>query len=76
MLSYTYMKILALYEYKMCPPCCMRYRTYGNTKRAKWKAKRDAFDREMASLRSVEDEKRKAKRLRVSDVKLMCEKLN
>ena len=46
-------EILASYEYKMCPTCCTRYRTYGNTKRAKWKAERDAFDREMAILRAV-----------------------
>ena len=60
---------LASYEYKMCPPCRTRYRTYGNTKRAKWKAERDAFDREMATLRTMEDEKRKSKGLRVSDIK-------
>ena len=60
------LKFLASYEFKMCPPCRTRYRTYGNTKRAKWKAERDAFDREMASLRTAEDEKRKAKGLRVS----------
>lgn len=60
---------LASYEYKMCPPCRTRYRTYGTTKRAKWKAERDAFDREMATLSAMEDEKRKAKGLRVSDVK-------
>ena len=58
---------LASYEYKMCPTCRTRYRTYGNTKRAKWKAERDAFDREMATLRTVEDEKRKAKGLGVSE---------
>lgn len=66
-LSYAYCDILASYEYKMCPPCRTRYRTYGNTKRAKWKAERDAFDREMTSLRTVEDERRKAKGLGVSD---------
>ena len=62
---------LASYEYKMCPTCRTRYRTYGNTKRAKWKAERDAFDREMAILRAVEDEKRKAKGLKVSDDKVI-----
>jgi hypothetical protein len=62
---------LASYEYKMCPPCRTRYRTYGNTKRAKWKAERDAFDREMATLRTMEDEKREIKGLRVSDVKFI-----
>ncbi|KAF8814247.1 hypothetical protein BYT27DRAFT_6337559 [Phlegmacium glaucopus] len=61
------------YEYKMCPPCRTRYRTYGNTKRAKWKAERDAFDREMASLRIVEDERRKANGLGVNlMLQLMC----
>ena len=55
----------------MCPTCRTRYRTYGNTKRAKWKAERDAFDREMAILRAVEDEKRKAKGLKVSDDKFI-----
>jgi hypothetical protein len=62
---------LASYEYKMCPTCRTRYRTYGNTKRAKWKAERDAFDREMAILRAVEDEKRKAKGLRVCEDKFI-----
>lgn len=69
--SYAYYINSASYEYRMCPPCRTRYRTYGNTKRAKWKAERDAFDREMVSLRTVEDEKRKAKGLRVSDIKLI-----
>ncbi|KAF9549069.1 hypothetical protein CPC08DRAFT_769150 [Agrocybe pediades] len=50
--------IPASYEYKMCPPCRTRYRTYGQTKRAKWKMEREAFDREMASLRTLEDERR------------------
>ena len=62
---------LASYEYKMCPTCRTRYRTYGNTKRAKWKTERGAFDREMITLRDVEDEKRKAKGLRVSGVKFI-----
>lgn len=43
----------------MCPPCRTRYRTYGITKRAKWKAEREAFDREMAGLRLKEDERRR-----------------
>ena len=70
-LSYAYSEILASYEYKMCPPCRTRYRTYGNTKRAKWKAEREAFDREMATLTTVEDEKKKANGLGVSDTKFM-----
>ena len=72
--SYYHMLInenLDSYEYKMCTTCRTRYRTYGNTKRAKWKAERDAFDREMEVLRTVEDEKRKAKGLRVSDIKFI-----
>ena len=59
----------------MCSPCRTRYRTYGNTKRAKWKAERDAFDREMAYLRTMEDEKRKANGLKVIDAKFMCKEL-
>ncbi|KAF9479869.1 hypothetical protein BDN70DRAFT_661639 [Pholiota conissans] len=48
------------YDYKMCPPCRERYRIYGNTKRAKWKYEREAFEREMSALRVAEDERRKA----------------
>ncbi|KJA17422.1 hypothetical protein HYPSUDRAFT_1022244 [Hypholoma sublateritium FD-334 SS-4] len=51
------------YDFKMCPPCRERYRIYGNTKRAKWKYERDAFQREMKALRVAEDEKRKAQGL-------------
>ncbi|KAF9458177.1 hypothetical protein BDZ94DRAFT_1271440 [Collybia nuda] len=47
------------YTFKMCPSCRTRYRTYGNTKRAKWKAEREAFDRELAGLRTKEDERRR-----------------
>jgi hypothetical protein len=51
------MKILASYEYKMCPACRTRYRTqYGNTKRAKWKAERDAFDRGEKEVKAVGSE--------------------
>ncbi|KAG5636912.1 hypothetical protein H0H81_006447 [Sphagnurus paluster] len=49
----------ASYTFKMCPQCRTRYRTYGNTKRAKWKAEREAFDRELAGLRTKEDERRR-----------------
>ena len=35
----------------MCPPCWTRYRTYGTTKRTKWKTEHEPFDREMAGLR-------------------------
>ena len=37
-------------EYKMCPTCRTRYRTYGNTKRVKWKAERDAFDQDVTLI--------------------------
>lgn len=47
------------YAFKMCPSCRTRYRTYGNTKRAKWKAEREAFDRELSGLRKKEDERRR-----------------
>jgi len=51
------MKILASYEYKMCPPCRTQYRTqYGNTKQVKWKAERDAFDRGEKEVKAVGSE--------------------
>ncbi|KAF9525214.1 hypothetical protein CPB83DRAFT_838329 [Crepidotus variabilis] len=46
------------YELKMCPPCRSRYQKYGTTKRAKWKASREAFNKELAALRATEDERR------------------
>ncbi|KAK1227206.1 hypothetical protein PQX77_009840 [Marasmius sp. AFHP31] len=45
-------------SYKMCTPCRDRYRNYGITKRAKWKAERVAFDQELEKLRHAEDERR------------------
>ncbi|KAL0574606.1 hypothetical protein V5O48_007356 [Marasmius crinis-equi] len=51
-------------SYKMCTPCRDRYRTYGVTKRAKWKAERIAFDHELEKLRRVEDERREREGLR------------
>ncbi|TFK68545.1 hypothetical protein BDN72DRAFT_675058 [Pluteus cervinus] len=48
----------AHYQYKMCEPCRGRYRKYGTTKRAKWKAERAAFDRELSELRKIEDARR------------------
>ncbi|KAF8872505.1 hypothetical protein BD779DRAFT_334072 [Infundibulicybe gibba] len=42
----------------MCLACRDRYRVYGTTKRAKWKAERAAFDKELAELRVKEDERR------------------
>ena len=46
--------------------------SYGNTKRPQWKMEGEAFDCEMASMRAIEDEKRKAKGLRVSITLLHC----
>ncbi|KAK0203931.1 hypothetical protein DFS33DRAFT_1335526 [Desarmillaria ectypa] len=51
--------IAGSYAYKMCEPCRNRYRSYGITKRAKWKAERAAFEQELETLREVEDERRK-----------------
>ncbi|KAJ7116825.1 hypothetical protein C8R43DRAFT_1038242 [Mycena crocata] len=48
------------YPYKMCQPCRTRYRLYGITKRAKWKAEREAYDREVEGLRAKEDVRRAA----------------
>ncbi|PPQ78325.1 hypothetical protein CVT25_011696 [Psilocybe cyanescens] len=66
------------YEFKMCSPCRDRYRTYGTTKRAKWKTEREAFDREMAGLRALEDKKRELEGLSVDLVFNMrpCKPLN
>ncbi|KAG6873344.1 hypothetical protein C0995_000204 [Termitomyces sp. Mi166 len=46
------MLIPSVYKYKMCTSCRTRYRTYGTTKRAKWKAEREAFDRELVGTMS------------------------
>ncbi|KAJ7610896.1 hypothetical protein FB45DRAFT_1037783 [Roridomyces roridus] len=48
------------YPFKMCKPCRDRYRVYGITKRAKWKAERQAYDRELEDLREKEDLRRAA----------------
>ncbi|KAJ7687379.1 hypothetical protein B0H17DRAFT_1070024 [Mycena rosella] len=48
------------YPYKMCQPCRTRYRHYGITKRAKWKAEREAYDKELEGLRAKEDVRRAA----------------
>ncbi|KAF9269006.1 hypothetical protein L218DRAFT_835968, partial [Marasmius fiardii PR-910] len=42
----------------MCNTCRDRYKNYGVTKRAKWKAERIAFDQELENLRREEDERR------------------
>jgi hypothetical protein len=55
----------------MCPPCRNRYRGYGTTKRRKWKAERDAFDRDLASMRDNEDERRKEQGLPVSSTAII-----
>ncbi|KAJ7755020.1 hypothetical protein DFH07DRAFT_822596 [Mycena maculata] len=51
---------MEIYPYKMCQPCRNRYRNYGITKRAKWKAEREAYDRELEGLRAKEDIRRAA----------------
>lgn len=64
----SFMLLLSLiesYGFKMCESCRERYRIYGNTKRAKWKSEREAFEREMTMLRAAEDEKRGEKGLAV-----------
>ncbi|KAF5362949.1 hypothetical protein D9758_007142 [Tetrapyrgos nigripes] len=47
------------YPFKMCEPCRVKHRQYGITKRAKFKAERAAFDKELADLRAAEDARRK-----------------
>ncbi|KAH7924925.1 hypothetical protein BV22DRAFT_474677 [Leucogyrophana mollusca] len=42
----------------MCEPCRNRYRSYGITKRAKWKESRSAANAELDALREEEDKKR------------------
>ncbi|KAJ7109820.1 hypothetical protein C8R44DRAFT_800634 [Mycena epipterygia] len=49
---------MEVYPYKMCQPCRTRYRDYGITKRAKWKAEREAYDKELEGLREKEDKRR------------------
>ncbi|KAJ7361335.1 hypothetical protein DFH08DRAFT_843807 [Mycena albidolilacea] len=49
---------LEVYPYKMCQSCRNRYRSYGVTKRAKWKAERETFQRELDGLRAKEDARR------------------
>ncbi|KAJ7222428.1 hypothetical protein GGX14DRAFT_663758 [Mycena pura] len=48
------------YGFRMCQSCRTRYRLYGVTKRAKWKAERVAYDRELQALREKEDQRRAA----------------
>ncbi|KAJ7492245.1 hypothetical protein FB451DRAFT_1217571 [Mycena latifolia] len=48
------------YLYRMCKNCRTRYRQYGITKRAKWKAEREAYDKELDGLRAKEDIRRAA----------------
>ncbi|KAJ7651545.1 hypothetical protein DFH06DRAFT_1207340 [Mycena polygramma] len=56
----TILETTEVYPYKMCQPCRTRYRNYGITKRAKWKAEREAFQRELEGLRAKEDLRRAA----------------
>jgi hypothetical protein len=53
------------YPFKMCEPCRVRHRQYGITKRAKFRAERAAFDKELADLRAAEDARRKEQGLAV-----------
>ncbi|KAF7984432.1 hypothetical protein HWV62_14502 [Athelia sp. TMB] len=46
------------YYFKMCEPCRDRYRGYGITKRAKWRAERIAANAELEALRIEEDKRR------------------
>ena len=46
------------YFFKMCEPCRDRYRAYGITKRAKWRAERVAANTELEALRIEEDKRR------------------
>lgn len=46
------------YFFKMCEPCRDRYRAYGITKRAKWRAERVAANAELEALRIEEDKRR------------------
>jgi hypothetical protein len=50
--------IAADYFFKMCEPCRDRYRGYGITKRAKWRAERVAANAELEALRVEEDNRR------------------
>ncbi|CAL1709103.1 unnamed protein product [Somion occarium] len=46
--------------FKMCEPCRNRYRSYGTTKRAKWKREKEAAIAELQKLREEDDRKRAA----------------
>lgn len=58
--------IPADYFFKMCEPCRDRYRGYGITKRAKWRAERIAANAELDALRVEEDKRRAEEGLPVS----------
>ncbi|RPD65645.1 hypothetical protein L227DRAFT_607121 [Lentinus tigrinus ALCF2SS1-6] len=49
--------------FKMCEPCRDRYRSYGTTKRAKWRREKEAAVQELHKLRSEEDARRAAEGL-------------
>ncbi|KAJ7103158.1 hypothetical protein B0H15DRAFT_1016974 [Mycena belliarum] len=51
------------YAFKMCRNCRDKYRNYGITKRAKWKAERETYDKELEGLRVKEDMRRAAEGL-------------
>ncbi|KAK7683193.1 hypothetical protein QCA50_013866 [Cerrena zonata] len=44
--------------FKMCEPCRNRYRSYGTTKRAKWKREKEAAVAELQKIREDDDERR------------------
>lgn len=56
------------YFFKMCEPCRERYKVYGITKRAKWRAERVAANEELEALRVEEDKRRGEEGLPVSSI--------
>ncbi|KAJ3473979.1 hypothetical protein NLI96_g12717 [Meripilus lineatus] len=44
--------------FKMCEPCRNRYRSYGTTKRAKWRKEKEVVVAELQKLREDEDKRR------------------
>lgn len=57
--------------FRMCEPCRDRYRTYGTTKRAKWRREKDAAVAEMEKLREEENERRASRGLSVRIVQMI-----
>ena len=44
--------------FKMCEPCRNRYRSYGTTKRAKWRREKEVAVAELQKMREEEDKRR------------------